>query len=294
MSHTQKIRQEIADKIPKPEILRKCMLFGILIDSDVREECINAVFPTEQARVCAVKLAKILFGANASLSERKLAGRTSYSAVFTSGKLALALEKRRMSFKDEEKTQEETEYILRGAFLTIGRINDPMAQSHMEFTFSSEETARDFLSFLELNSLPEGGCSKRRNKSVVYFKSNEKICDMLSAMGVGNILFEYINTGIYRDIGNSEHRATNCISGNINRAVIAGSRQSTACEYLISHVGEGSIESGLRTTAILRIENPTVSLSELAELHIPPLTKSGINHRLKKIIELAEKYGFKE
>ena len=294
MSHTQKIRQEIADKIPKTDALRRCMLFGLLIDARVDEESTVAVFSSEEARTCAVKLSKILFGANASLTESTLAGRTSYRSEFSSRKLSEALNKRRANFKSEEKTPEEIEYILRGAFLQTGRINDPMAQSHMEFSFSYDDLAHDFLEFLELNDLPIGGCSHRRNKSVVYFKSNEKICDMLSAMGVGNILFEYINTGIYRDIGNSEHRATNCISGNINRAVIAGSRHRASCEYLIEHVGEGEIDSGLRTTAILRIENPTVSLSELAELHVPPLTKSGINHRLKKIAELAEKYGFRE
>jgi len=294
MSHTQKIRQEIADNIPKAEKLRRCMLLGLLLDADAEGSKISAAFSSEAACTLTQKLAKILFGASADCSEREIAGRKSYTLTFDSNKLSSALERRRHILSDEEDMQEETEYILRGAFLTLGRINDPMAQSHMEFSFGNEDIARAFVSFLEKNSLPTAGCAKRRNKFVVYFKSNEKICDMLSAMGVGNILFEYINTGIYRDIGNSEHRATNCISGNINRAVVAGSRHRAACEYVISHIGEGSLDSGLRTTALLRIDNPTMSLTELAELHIPPLTKSGINHRLKKIMEIAEKHGFKE
>jgi len=294
MSYTQTLREEIAESIPKAEKLRRRMLLGLLIDSDITELEAHALFPCESARSCALKLAKILFGASAELSESTLAGRTSYSLTLTSSKLIAAFKERMNSLSELECSQDEVGYILRGAFLTAGRINEPMAQAHMEFAFSHEERARSFAAFLENNALPKAGCSKRRNKYVVYYKSNEKICDTLSAMNVGGVLFEYINVGIYKDIENSERRATNCISGNINRAVIAGSRQREACEYLISLADEGFIESGLRTTALLRIDNPTATLIELAELHVPPLTKSGINHRLKRITELAEKYGFKE
>lgn len=268
------------------------MLLGLLIDSDVSDNCIKATFPSEAARACAIKLSKILFGAAAETCEYEMAGRKSYVLSLSSSKMMSALSEKILTLSDLECSQEETGYILRGAFMTVGRINEPMAQAHMEFAFSDEARARRFASFMENNSLPRPGCSKRRNKTIVYYKSSEKICDTLSAMNVGSVLFEYINTGIYKDIENSERRATNCISGNINRAVVAGSKQRAACEYLLSLADEGLIESGLRTTAILRIDNPTATLVELAELHVPPLTKSGINHRLKRITELAEKYGF--
>lgn len=294
MSHTQIIRQEIADNIPKPEKLRRCMLFGLLLDAKIESDRVFAAFSSENAALSAQKLAKILFYATFTQSETHIAGRVGYDVVFDSHKLATELATAREELASSEGVQEEIEYVLRGAFLTLGRINDPMAQSHMEFSFSNESTAEGFAAFLLQNSLPTPGMTTRRNKRIVYFKSNEKICDMLSAMGVGNILFEYINTGIYRDIGNSEHRATNCISGNINRAVIAGSRHRAACEYLINVVGEGNVDSGLVSTARLRIDNPTMSLTELAEMHIPPLTKSGISHRLKKITDIAVKNGFVE
>ena len=288
MTHTQTLREEITESIPKPEKLRRHMLLGLLIDADITEDQAYAVFPCESARTAAIKLSKILFGASVELSERLVAGRTSYLLTLTSQKLVNAFRERIISLSGLECSQEEIGYLLRGAFLTAGRINEPMAQAQMEFALSDEERAKGLASFMENNSLPAPGCSKRRNKFIVYYKSNEKICDTLSAMNVGGVLFEYINVSIYKDIENSERRATNCISGNINRAVVAGSRQREACEYLISLADEGLIESGLRTTALLRIDNPTATLIELAELHVPPLTKSGINHRLRKLAAVAD------
>ncbi|MBO4972664.1 MAG: DNA-binding protein WhiA [Clostridia bacterium] len=294
MSHTQKIRQDIADNIPKQESLRRAMLTGMLLDSHPKGEAVSVLFSSEAACTTVQKLARILFGASAEASERVIAGRKSYTLSFHSHKLADTIEKRKRGLGECEISLEEVQYILRGAFLAVGRINDPMAEAHMEFAFSDEDVARAFCDFFDQNSLPSPGCSARRNKYVVYFKSNDKICDVLSAMKVESILFEYINTGIFKGIGNSEHRATNCISGNINRAVVAGSRHRAACEYLLGIDDGAMLDSGMRTTALLRLNNPTMSLTELAELHVPPLTKSGINHRLKKIIELAEKLGFKE
>ena len=294
MSHTHRMRCDIAENLPKPEKLRSSMLLGILLDASIDGEAVRAVLSSEEARNTAEKLARILFGARSVCTERTVAGRKSYELSFCSQKLSLALEEKRRALGECELSPEETEFLLRGLFLAVGRINDPMAQSHMEFSLSDETVARDLCAFFDSNMLPSPGCSARRNKHVVYFKSNDKICDILSAMKMESVLFEYINTGIYKGIGNSEHRATNCISGNINRAVVAGSKHRAACEFLFSIDNGDMLDSGMRTTALLRLNNPTMSLTELAELHVPPLTKSGINHRLKKIIELAEKLGFKE
>ena len=139
MTHTQTLREEIAESIPKPEKLRRHMLLGLLIDADITEDQAYAVFPCESARTAAIKLSKILFGASVELSERLVAGRTSYLLTLTSQKLVNAFRERIISLSGLECSQEEIGYLLRGAFLTAGRINEPMAQAQMEFALADEE-----------------------------------------------------------------------------------------------------------------------------------------------------------
>ena len=115
---------------------------------------------------------------------------------------------------------------------------------------------------------------------------------MLTAMDAGALVFDYINRAIYKSLEWNERRAINMISGNINRSVIAGERQAAACRYLLENNKGAQLTTDLYETAILRVNNVNLSLSELAAVHNPPLTKSGLNNRLKRIIDIAEKNGF--
>ena len=113
------------------------------------------------------------------------------------------------------------------------------------------------------------------------------ISDILYYTGAVKMSFEYSNTGIEKEIRNYENRATNCVAKNIYRAVNASHKQIEAIEALIESHKFDSLPEELRETALIRLNNPESTMIELSLMHSPPISKSGLNHRLKKIVEFA-------
>ena len=107
-------------------------------------------------------------------------------------------------------------------------------------------------------------------------------------MGSQHMIFEIINNRIEREIRNNENRATNCVAKNIEKSVSAAARQIEAIGLLMKTGRFERLSEGLRVTAMVRYHNPDATLDELVELHEPPISKSGLNHRLKKLLEEAE------
>ena len=128
----------------------------------------------------------------------------------------------------------------------------------------------------------------RKNKIGVYFKSNTVISDILSYAGAMKASFEVTNTFIERDIRNNENRATNFVAKNISKSVTATQKQISAINKLIEKGKLDGLSTELIQTALLRLENDDISLAELALMHEPPISKSGLNHRLEKICAAAD------
>jgi DNA-binding protein WhiA len=103
------------------------------------------------------------------------------------------------------------------------------------------------------------------------------------------LVFHFFNAQIERSIRNDENRATNCVTENINRAIRTGAKHLTAIQYLEDHDLIPALPEELQFTARLRLNNPDITLSELAELHFPPVSKSGVYHRLEKVMAFYEK-----
>jgi len=131
--------------------------------------------------------------------------------------------------------------------------------------------------------------TKRRNGYIVYLKEAEKIADFLQVIGATNSMLKFEDIRIVRDMRNSVNRLVNCENANINKTVAAAERQIENIKHLQATVGLDSLPDKLREIAVLRLENPEVSLKELGDM-VPsgPISKSGINHRLRKLNELAE------
>lgn len=292
MSYTEKIRELFATELPKQKNKRELLLSGILCNALFEANRIEATFASPFAAYAVKDLVRLLRNISATVTEKPFASRTDHTVVCENGKLTVLISEY-LKYADAACAMpEDLAYFLRGIFLSCGRISDPNAsEAYLELSFSEEEIAVRIRTLLENAALPVPGISKRRSKYVVYFKSRDKICDILTAMDSGHFVFEYLNRSIYKSLEWNERRAINLISGNINRAVIAGEKQTAACLYMLEHNGGALLSPELYTTACLRINFPNLSLSELAALHTPPLTKSGINHRLQKIAELAKKYG---
>ena len=177
--------------------------------------------------------------------------------------------------------------FLRGAFLSVGTVNDPEKSFHLEFLLPDGKGEALLSSFLN-----ETGYEPRRiarPKGIgLYYKNSASIEDLIALMGSQSIIFEIINNRIEREIRNNENRATNCVTKNIEKSISAATRQMEAIGLLIERGKLESLPEGLRTSAMVRYRNPDATLDELVALHEPPISKSGLNHRLAKLIEAAE------
>lgn len=177
---------------------------------------------------------------------------------------------------------------LRGAFMGAGTISNPDKSYHMEIVCSSEILASDVKKLINSFGL-RSKVAKRRNSYVVYLKESEQISDFLALLGASNQVLEFENIRIIKELRNKTNRIVNCESANMDKAINSAARQIESIRLIESKRGLDSLPENLRSIAELRLENPESSLTELGALLQPPLQKSGANHRLRKIEEIAEK-----
>lgn len=176
--------------------------------------------------------------------------------------------------------------FLRGVFLKCGSVNAPDKSNHLEMKVGSEMNADEMCIFLREMGL-EAKISKRRGKYVVYFKDGDTIFALLSVMGAQKCAFDVVNTQIEKNIRNNVNRVNNCEMANMQKSANATVRQLDAIRELISDDKFDTLPEKLLYTATLRRDNPDLSLTDLANIHEPPITKSCVNHRLEKLIKLA-------
>lgn len=184
-------------------------------------------------------------------------------------------------------TKDEAISYLRGAFLGGGSINDPEKNYHMEFVTNNEDYAYELSDLI--NSM--GFTSKiisRKNNFIVYLKESEQISDMLVMLGANKAMFELQNIKIVKEMRNNVNRLVNCETANLSKTVDAAVRQVENILVIQKTIGISKLPQNLQELAILRLENEDMSLKELGERLHPPLGKSGVNHRFKKIEEIAE------
>jgi hypothetical protein len=179
---------------------------------------------------------------------------------------------------------------VRGAFLAGGSISNPEKSYHFEIVCQREEyaqTLRELLRGFELDAK----IVLRKKYYIVYLKEGDQIVDALNLMGAYVALMELENVRILREMRGSVNRIVNCETANINKVVDAACRQVEDIKYIRTKMSLEELPPALREMAELRLEYPDSSLKELGELCDPPVGKSGVNHRLRKLSQLAEKLG---
>lgn len=177
--------------------------------------------------------------------------------------------------------------FIAGAFLSCGTVSSPEKDYHLEFSVPYFNLSKSLLTLLdEIELKPK--YVNRNGYNVVYFKGSESIEDCLYLMGASNAMFEMMNIKIVKDFRNKANRQANCETANISRMVNAVSEQIVAIEKIWSKKGREYLPENLELAAETRYENPDLSLAELASLCNPPLSKSGLNHRLKRIVEISK------
>lgn len=176
---------------------------------------------------------------------------------------------------------------IRGAFLGGGSISNPEKTYHLEFVTHNMEYAEDLSNLINTYGL-NSKFIQRKNSYIVYIKEGEQIVDLLNIIGAHNSLLELENIRIMKEMRNNVNRLVNCETANLSKTVNAAVRQVECINFIESEIGLGRLPKNLREIAELRLKFPDESLKELGEMLTPPVGKSGVNHRLRKIEKIAE------
>ncbi|RKI71091.1 DNA-binding protein WhiA [bacterium 1xD42-67] len=175
--------------------------------------------------------------------------------------------------------------FLRGAFLAGGSVTDPRKGYHLELATSHHSVSREVLALMrELDQEPKA--AQRKGNAVIYFKQSDKIEDLLTCIGAPLAAMEVMNAKLERDIRGKVNRRVNCDAANLDKAVEAAMAQVEAIRRLERDSVLVTLPDKLREVAALRLAHPEDTLAQLAERCDPPITKSALNHRLRKLVEL--------
>ena len=177
--------------------------------------------------------------------------------------------------------------FLRGAFLAGGSVTDPRKGYHLELATSHQSVSREVLALMrELGQEPKA--AQRKGNAVIYFKQSDKIEDFLTCIGAPLAAMEVMNAKLERDLRGSVNRRVNCDAANLDKAVEAAMAQVEAIRRLEEAGTLTTLPDKLREAAALRLAHPEDTLAQLAERCDPPITKSALNHRLRKLVELGK------
>lgn len=290
MSFSAKVKAELAGILGNHKHCRKAELAGMFQYGGqigrVESDCYTVGFHTENAEVSKKgftllrKTFNIDFGKN--LSEQQLFDFLN-----------------RMEAIEQESLDSITNRVcckrafIRGVFLAVGSISDPEKGYHVEFVCEEEEQAALLQKLFQTFDI-EARILERKQHFVLYMKEGSAIVDLLNVMEAHVALMELENLRIIKEMRNSVNRRVNCETANINKTVSAAAKQAEDIRYIEEHKGLASLPDTLYEMACVRLEYPEATLKELGELLVPPVGKSGVNHRLRKISEYAEKLREKE
>ena len=313
MSFSGEMKEEIARLIPEKEeeVRAELMVIIRFCGRILRQEESVAVFMETENVVLAktyVKLIKRAFDLQVQLEIRRH-GTGKYNQYF----ILLSERPEDMLYSEErperQKLQQALQAIcmwsaqadprgflktpgsmrayIRGAFLCTGSMSDPGKSYHFEMVCEDEQTAQ-ILKELMAGFFVHAKVILRKQRYIVYLKDSEEIIQILNVMEAHRSLMELENIRIIKDMRNSANRQSNCDSANINKMVRTAARQVDDIRYIEEHFGFEQLPPQLREMAQVRLENPDVSLQELGTYLDPPVGKSGVNHRLRKLKEIAE------
>ena len=293
------------DLLCKTKNKRKCcdiaLLYGILINSNVfSKEKIKYV--TENMTI-ADKIESLTESVLKLKIKFKNAARQSYQLNITDKKLINKILKK---FKYNELSEpEEDLYIInknvfscdncmgafmRGVFVSCGTVAEPNNGYHLEISLNNENLALNIKNLLKDNETGtdiEFKYIKRKNSHILYLKGSETIEDFLYYINAAKISFDIMEIKILKEVRNNVNRVTNLENANLKKISDASAEQIEAINAIIKDGKFESLPDELKQTAKLRLENIELSLEEIGELSEPKLTKSGINHRIKKLIEIS-------
>lgn len=296
MSFASDLKDELCKEVPEEESALHALLYGFLLFSYKfrADEISFSVLHEPTARLFAEALmthcgvpAKITFkervrGTLYKVCIEKAFERRKVMDAFYHVPGEPHLRINRANIENEE----DVRYFLRGAYLVCGSLTNPEKDYHCEFDVSYMNLCKD-LSALIGEVLAQPKSTIRRGSYMVYYKESENIEDLLTYIGAPMSAVELMNIKIIKDIKNRVNRRMNCDNANLDKTLNASFQQVQDIKYIFDVKGNTFLSEELRTVAEIRLENPDMSLRELGESVEPPLSRSGVNHRLKRIGEIA-------
>lgn len=228
-----------------------------------------------------------------TLSHARLGGRKTFRCVISGDEAGFVLEGCGIDYFQRRGVPREVTArkccrmsFLRGVFLACGSVTDPEREYHLEFVLGDEAFAVALQKLIARFGLT-ASLGQRRQMKLLYLKGQSAISDMLSIFGANTARFAMEDAFIRKELRNNANRAVNCDSANVQRAVTAASRQTQAIERIIAAKGEDGLPPQLKETARLRLQYPEMSLEELGMMCDPPVGKSGVNHRMRRLEQMA-------
>lgn len=272
-SFCDRVKEQLIDAVPKNRCCRTSMLTGIMLcekkrknplSPRIEELCVHLKRPQSRR-----KKEGELFG--------ELSAPTGYTAAEGSKTLNC----------DGTFCRECAASLVRGCFISGGRSGDPFGSMYLELSMPGEELCTQVFELLSERGLSPKR-TVRRGESIIYFKKTESIEDALNFMGAIQASFELINAKIENGYRRRANRARNCDTSNINKAVDAAAKQNAAIKAIRNAGLMDALPTPLRQTALLRESHPFEPIEGLTALHSEPITKSGVYHRLSKIVKFAD------
>ena len=287
-SFTERVREELAENLHSPQCCRRSMLCGILINADCSPDGgIYAKLSGKESTELVLKLMREIYGREATAEYSKSYGRISAEIVFGSEKLAAML--REFSFGSKLtlfKCRDCSTAFLAGVLMSSANFSSPERESRFEIRINDPARADTLAGFFaDLGHSPTR--SERDSISSLIFKRSEDVEDILTIAGAVSSVMDLMQGKLMRELRGQVNRNSNCEIRNIGRAAVAAKAQVEAISIIRQTGRFTALPDELKETATLREDFPEIPLSELAAKHNPPITKSGLNHRLKKLLALA-------
>lgn len=297
MSFSYRVKAEIIEKINTSQKADACLMGMLCCCNELSDR--EILFLTENTSVkdfFVRNVCRILKDSEAvgiGEAERK-SGVTLYSLTVPDKEQRIYLldyfgmdESRRLT-EDYLPKEKFFPQLAAGIFLACGSVNDPCKKYHMELVMPTLDLCNDFgLLLIERHGiLPKH--VERKGAQIMYIKESENIIDMLTLMGATMCSIELMNVKMEKDVRNKINRAMNCDNANIDKTLKASERQVADIELIDRKLGLSSLPDQLREIAELRLENPDYNLKQLGAEMVPPISRSGANHRLQKLSEIAD------
>lgn len=270
----------------KSQCCKRAMIEGFLASrAVVVGDEIHMSLGSDEVAEFAVDLIYEIYSKKATITHYKDGGRRKI-LVFDSASARKYIDLiNNSSIQVTEKCSDCLSSFMRGVFLAAGRVSDPEKIYLLEFSFANE--ADKFIEFLKNVSL-NPRISEKIKETVVYFRDSNELEDFFALSGMNQTAFALMNAKIKRELINNAQRIANCETNNIGKAISASMHQISVIEDLIKTGKLSHLPDELQMTALARLEHRDLSLSQLASVMVPPISKPGLSHRLKKIMEIAK------